>query len=511
MTIAKRLLDVFEGSDAGYLVTVVGDKGKKGKTEADYRTRHGQVTEALIQDHLDGKKGVGIVPIKKDVCKFGVIDIDDYGLDHAILQKNIQRLKMPLVHCRSKSGGAHLYLFFNDWESCAVVRDLLEELRAALGYSGSGDLFPAQDSVNQEENQIGNGINIPYFNAELPTRYAYGPNMDALEVEEFLDSAEKSRVSLASFQELDFAGEKQLFSDGPICLQLIAAEGSITESRNICMFNIGVYCLMKWPDDWEHHMEEYNRTLCDPPLPASEIVALQSSLKKKSGYFYQCTVCPLKDFCNKAKCKMQKFGIGSGGEDYATISGITIMLSEPRLYFMSVDGKNLTLKTEDLQNPHLWQKACMEQLDIMPPKPKNADWQQLINSMLSTATKQEVSKELTWSGKFENLLRQYCTSYVRAVAPEEVLLGKPWTDNGKTMFKIDALEKYLRNNDFTRYDTGQIQDRIQKLNGESKCQGHLNYHKEDGKRSNTRVWWVPEFGDDEVKIDIKEDKYDIPF
>ena len=47
MTIAKRMLDAFEGSEAGYLVTVVGDKGKKGKAEAKYKTVPGQVTEEL--------------------------------------------------------------------------------------------------------------------------------------------------------------------------------------------------------------------------------------------------------------------------------------------------------------------------------------------------------------------------------------------------------------------------------------------------------------------------------
>lgn len=115
MTTAKRMLAAFEGSDVGYLVTRVGDRGKKGKTEAEYRTVHGQVTEELMQKHLDGESGVGIVPIKGDMCKFGVIDIDVYDLDHASLQRRITDLKLPLVHCRSKSGGAHLYLFFNDW------------------------------------------------------------------------------------------------------------------------------------------------------------------------------------------------------------------------------------------------------------------------------------------------------------------------------------------------------------------------------------------------------------
>jgi hypothetical protein len=131
--------------------------------------------------------------------------------------------------------------------------------------------------------------------------------------------------------------------------------------------------------------------------------------------------------------------------------------------------------------------------------------------MLSTATKQEVAPELTRAGKFENLLRKFCTSHIRAVAPEEVLSGKPWTDKGKTMFRIDAFEKFLRNNDFTDFTTGRIQEHIQRMNGSDKCHGPLNYTKDDGKRSSTRVWWVPEFENLDTDIDIKEKKYDVPF
>ena len=221
MSIAKRMMSAFEGSDVGYLVTRVKGKGTKGKTEAEYRTIHGMVTEGMINEHLEGKSGIGIVPIRKDVCKFGVIDIDDYGLDHKALQNNIHRLKLPLVHCRSKSGGADLCLFVNDWESCAVVRELLTEMRSALGFSGSGDLFPAQEMVNVDDQQIGNGINIPYFNSDMPTRHAYNKKLEALEVEQFLDLVEASRVSMASVQEIKFSGEKEVLSDGPICLQIL--------------------------------------------------------------------------------------------------------------------------------------------------------------------------------------------------------------------------------------------------------------------------------------------------
>jgi hypothetical protein len=50
-------------------------------------------------------------PINQDnLCKFGALDIDTYDLDHKALGAKIRKLKLPLLHCRSKSGGAHLVL-----------------------------------------------------------------------------------------------------------------------------------------------------------------------------------------------------------------------------------------------------------------------------------------------------------------------------------------------------------------------------------------------------------------
>ena len=67
----------------------------------------------LVQDHLDGKTGVGAIPINEEnKCKFGALDIDVYPLDHAALIKKLKQNKVPCVVCRSKSGGAHVFFFF---------------------------------------------------------------------------------------------------------------------------------------------------------------------------------------------------------------------------------------------------------------------------------------------------------------------------------------------------------------------------------------------------------------
>ena len=72
--------------------------------------------------------------IVRTCAKFGALDIDTYPVDHLAILKKCRRFKLPLVVCRSKSGGAHLFLFMQDWISATDMRDHLMEFAAVLGY-----------------------------------------------------------------------------------------------------------------------------------------------------------------------------------------------------------------------------------------------------------------------------------------------------------------------------------------------------------------------------------------
>ena len=129
------------------------------------------VTKELYEQHLTGKISLGIVPIRADgKCKFGALDIDDHknseikkDFDYKKLLEKINFLKLPLVVCRSKSGGAHCYLFLTEWVSAATVRQTLKKMSYALGYKrGTVEIFPKQDRLKSGES--GSFINLPYHN-----------------------------------------------------------------------------------------------------------------------------------------------------------------------------------------------------------------------------------------------------------------------------------------------------------------------------------------------------------
>jgi len=128
---------------------------------------------------------------------------------------------------------------------------------------------------------------------------------------------------------------------------------------------------------------------------------------------------------------------------------------------------------------------------------------------MSTATKIDVPEELTYSGRFREHLKAFCTSRIKAMSPEELDLGKPWTEDGLTKFKIEGLMEYLKNRGFTTFTRAQVQDQIKQMNDNEECYGHQSIRRDNGKRSTIRVWWVPAF--DDSLPELKEPDYDIPF
>ena len=103
---------------------------QKGKAFIVRRT----VTDELWDNHLTGEgPALGIIPITEDNdCRWGCIDIDEYNFDHTSLVKSIRNLNLPLIVCRSKSGGAHVFLFTKENIPASLMQSKLKEMASYL-------------------------------------------------------------------------------------------------------------------------------------------------------------------------------------------------------------------------------------------------------------------------------------------------------------------------------------------------------------------------------------------
>ena len=132
----EKFKSIFTGLDRAYGVTIVEDTNGNGtKIKGKSFVKRQPVTDNLWQKHLDGEENLGIIPINdNNQCRWGCIDIDSYaGFDHKKLIDKIRDMKLPLIVCRSKSGGAHIFLFTSDYVSAKLMRDKLVQIKAVLG------------------------------------------------------------------------------------------------------------------------------------------------------------------------------------------------------------------------------------------------------------------------------------------------------------------------------------------------------------------------------------------
>ena len=494
----KRFQAIFKGLDIAYGTYVIKSERNDGKQAGKATVVRKPPTDDLWEKHLGGvEPSLGIIPIRADnSCIWGCIDIDQYPLDHKGLVEKVSQLKLPLVVCRSKSGGAHVFLFTKEPIPAAEMQEYLKNAAALLGEAGR-EIFPKQSEILVDRGDTGNFLNLPYFGGDAGTRYAFHPNGESASLEEFFELYD------ANVQELPVkipeppAQAESPIKDGPPCLQALCAQGFPEGTRNNGLFNIGVYLKKAHPDDWEDKMVEYNFKYVSPPLPNNEVQVVLKQAGKKD-YQYKCKDVPLNAFCNSGLCRTRKHGIGSSGPDAPQMSSLSKYASEPPLWFLDVNGRRVELDTDSLYNQMAFQKACMEKLNLVPPTLRKQDWEQLLNALLKemveTQAITEASEDTSITGRFTDLLEEFTTHMQQALDREEVIMGRPWRDDdeAKTYFRIKDLEGHLKRNSFLGLSAPKMAQRLRDMGGEPISMFI--------KGRTIRCWRIPSF-----------DKQDSPF
>ena len=481
---------IFEGLNRAHgEYTLTGNSRADGKKEGKATTVREEVTLQKWKNHIEGKKGLGIIPINDDsMCKFGAIDVDNYkDLDYGKTLGLIIKLNLPLYACRSKSQGVHLYLFMSEWTPAKLVQDKLKEFAAALGFGGS-EIFPKQTEILANRGDIGQWINMPYFGNER--RYK------EMSLKEFLVV-----IKPISIEELESikVEVKTKFEDGPPCLQHLATQGFPSGTRNNGLFNIAVYCRKSNPDNWKKDVDSYNIECMDPPLPSQEVQGVIKSANRKD-YHYTCSRAPIAPYCNAAVCKLRKHGIDSGN-DLPAVHSLTKFDSNPPIWFLDIEGGGrLELETDDLQNQRRFQRKCMEKLNMMPTKMNDSAWTKLINHLMEHLTIIPAPVDASPVGQLFEHVERFCNGRVQAKNKDELLLGKPWTDDGRHYFRIADLMAFLDRMHFRDYKVNQVTAILKNNKAE--------HHFFNCKGKGLNCWSVPAFeqseGDFEVSKEVED-------
>ena len=507
----KKFATIFEGLDEAFGTYEVQKTSASGKSTGQARIVREERTSEHWKGHLSGKgASIGIIPINaENKCKWGCSDIDQYNLNHKELISKIRDLKLPLVICRSKSGGGHIFLFCKTWMLAKDLQQVLRHIASALGYSDC-EIFPKQIRLQLDRGDVGNFLNMPYYDAEKGLRYAIKDDGTAATLKEFFSLYDKYVQTPEQILALEIDKTKTMpVPDGPPCLQHLCTQGFPEGTRNNGLFNCGVYLRKAFPDTYEAELLNYNMKYMNPPLPLSEVNIIAKQLNRKD-YAYKCLDAPIKDFCNKDLCRTRKHGIGNSASD-ATVANLRKYASSPPIWFMDVNGEPLELDTDGLLNQGAFQKACVEQLNFLPPSSVKPVWEARMNALLKDMTETEgsvieTSTDSSIDGAFYEYLEDFCRNMQTAQDKEEILLRRPWTDEEKnlTYFRLRDFENFLKRNRFFDFKTHKIAQRLRDISGEAqilRIKGRL-----------VRVWVIPAFDKTSTEINPPDfsDK-EVPF
>jgi hypothetical protein len=503
MSNAQRFATIFDGLQSAFGTYEVQKQQSNGKNTGKASVKKEPRKASDWEGHLSGTgASMGIIPINEDNnCVWGCVDVDQYPLDHAALVAKIRHLKLPLVVCRSKSGGAHCFLFSNDWIPAENMQTTLKHVSAVLGYGGS-EIFPKQIKLNLERGDVGNFLNMPYYDSENGLRYAILDDGTAATLEEFFELHAKYVQTPEQIHALQLADKiiatDEVLSNAPPCIQHCASQGFPEGTRNNGLFGIGVLLRKAVPETWDTALQEWNIKYMDPPLPLTEVATVAKQVSRKD-YGYRCNDAPYNAYCNKELCYTKKHGVGNA-QSGAAIANLRKYNSNPPVWFLDVNGIPLELDTEALLNQADFKKACLNQLNFMPQTQEKRSWESRINHLLSEMNNTEgaiieVSQDASVDGQFYDYLEEFCTNMQQAQDREEILLRRPYTDEDEqvTYFRLKDFESYLKKNKFFEYKSHKVAQRLRDRNGISKLL------KIKGKP--VRVWALPAF--ESMQGDIK--------
>lgn len=484
MGTAERMMRLFAGYSGAHgthgAMKRNDEKGGKLEIKQSVRTLREPVTLDLWEKHLIGEYYLGVIPITEEgESHFGCIDVDRYDVNLAEVAIAVRKRSLPMVVCRSKSGGAHVYMFLSQPVPAATLRAKLRQIAASMGW-GDCEIFPKQNQILGDRGDLGNWLNMPYQNAQKPDRYAVKETSAAMTVGEFLDYAESHRTTL-DFKETVVQDEG--LEDGPPCLQHLCGVGFPAGQGNNGFFALATFCKKKFGQKWREMLEEYNRRYFSPPRPADEVADVMRRMEGKD-YNYRCKDQPIVSYCNVALCKSRKFGVGGSGQ-WPTVSGLSKLDTEPPLWFLDIEDRRIELTTKQLRDYREFQLICMEQLTVTYMPMKTDTWLEIVGGAMESALIIEAPPEMSIGGHFMELLEDFCTDRHRGEKKEDLWLGKPWFDeeSGRHYFRLSDLMKHLEREGFKHWGRNALGQRIENMGG--------GKHFFNVKGRGVNVFWVP--------------------
>jgi len=352
-----------------------------------------------------------------------------------------------LIAVKSKSGGLHIFIFFNEWADATKVSRKLSQINEQ--YFQAQEVFPCNKMLN-----------MPYNDQEATMEHAYDDNSNALLIGRFLKLAEQKKIKPQEFydykvQEYDVESE---WSQYPPCVQKLIQEGWSGNNRNNYLFNVLVLEMKKnnalTIQQIEETAQDRNSTIFKTPLDRNEVISLAKSVHK-SGYQFQCPPKhpEFQPICNKDLCKTRRLGIGEAiPEIIDSFKNITY-IQDPKNTSYTFDFKeqHVIVLPEDMKDEKSFRVKLLRHRIFwmtLPKSRKGPDPFELL--MKGVVEKAEEDKEHTYEDTLEEeryqALKDFFESHMEQDKFDKLKDGYVILDSKTNFcyFKKITLDRFLK-------------------------------------------------------------------
>ena len=370
------MLELFRGSKASH-----GETIQDGTPKGSPSTVPGPLTPEILSAHLAGKIRMGAVPVDDSgVSWFGAIDIDAHAdgkeVDILALEETIR--EWPAVVCRTRRGGAHVYVFFSEpVDSRLLIRMLNDWAKKLAKWGDPVEVFPKQGILTGTNK--GNWIHLPYMGGDSTTTYAV-VNGQPMDYEEFLAVARSRRMTAKDLEKRVGIEPSADLEKAPPCIRAMReiAEG---ECRSNAAVHFAVFLQKSNSPDIQGALNAWNVRTCQPPLTKSVIRDIAQRVSRNE-YGYMCHHAPMCENCDKSECEQMEFGVKHKGVEL-NFSRIEKVNFEEPVYHLHLKGRVLVLTGEELI---AWPKVrlkAMERLDELLPMLKPVQWEGMLRNLMT--------------------------------------------------------------------------------------------------------------------------------
>ena len=473
----KEFIKYFTGlkRNYGYCNINKGYKDDAGKIRfdpRDYGWAKRPITDKDYEEHLNGKKSIGIQPCDDEgLAIFGAIDIDpknytDFKPEKYL--KIIEEKELPVIPIKSKSGGLHLYVFTKERVKASDIREFLEKLLFIFGLPAKTEIYPKQTSLETTEGKrsSGNFINIPYYNKN--DRVAVDTSNNELTFETFMKAIELNVQTAdtlnnfgATLIQRALKNESEQFKEGPPCLGIICGgleknNTKLKDERDRFLYNYMVFAKKKYQDSWEEKVLEGARQYIEYDKIWGD-TKVEKKIKSWKGETagYTCHEDPIQAHCVKSTCLRRKFGVGKQlNSEWPDIISITKIDYRPDPRF-DLSVKLLTGKIKIVRAKNIKQVIEQRELraliaahtSIVPPPLKPKDFQDLISGLWAEMNVETPDPDSQPAGILFRITKDFLND-AKAITYSSFKTGSVLVENNKAYFLFNKYYDELKRHEW---------------------------------------------------------------